>query len=51
MEILHKDRLAKLADPAARAEEEREFRHEKRRVEDDRDRKIAKIRTGENRGA
>ena len=46
LEILHRDRLAKLADPAKREEEERDFRHERGRVEEARDREIVRIRGG-----
>ena len=46
LEIMHGDRLAKLGDPLAREEEQRRFRHEKQRVEENRDRKIAQIRQG-----
>ncbi len=46
LEILHRDRLAKLTDPAARDEEKRDFLHERQRVEADRDRRIARIRSG-----
>ena len=44
LEILHRDRLAKLMDPAQRAEEEADFRRERQRIEDDRDHKIEKLR-------
>ncbi|MCP3960367.1 MAG: hypothetical protein GY719_21190 [bacterium] len=46
LEILHRDRLAKIADPVKREEEERDYRHEKQRIAEDRDRKIEKIRAG-----
>lgn len=46
LEILHKDRLAGIADPAKRKEEEQDFRRERQRAEDDRDRRIERIRTG-----
>ncbi len=46
LEILHRDRLAKLADPAAREQEEKDFRYERGRIEDRRDRKIERIRKG-----
>ena len=44
LEILHRDRLAKVTDPVKREEEERDYHHEKQRIEADRDRKIEKIR-------
>lgn len=43
LEILHRGRLARLADPAQREEEEQDFQ----RIEDDKDSKIAKLRSGE----
>jgi len=46
LEIYHRDRLAKLADPAERAREEKDFRHERGRIEDRRDREIERIRKG-----
>ena len=47
LEILHRDRKAKLADPAQREEEEEDFRRERRRIEEKRDREIEKLRRGE----
>ncbi len=44
LEILHRDRLKKLADPAAREEEEKQYRGERQRIEADRERKIEKLR-------
>lgn len=46
LEILHKDRLAKIDDPLKRKQEQEEFEIERQRVEDDRDRKIAQLREG-----
>ena len=46
LEILHRDRLAKLADPAEREQEEKEFRHERGRIEDRRDAEIERVRSG-----
>ena len=46
LEILHRDRRRKLADPAAREEEEKEYRAERRRIEEERDRKLEKLRGG-----
>ena len=44
LEILHKGRLAKIQDPAQRTQEEEDFRREKSRIEEDRDRKVARLR-------
>ena len=44
LEILHRDRLAKLAEPAQREEEEEEFQRERRRIEERRDAEIEKLR-------
>lgn len=44
VEILHRDRLRKVYDPAKRQEDEEEYVRERRRIEEDRDRKIAKLR-------
>lgn len=44
LEILHKDRLAKLGDPGQRQEEKDDFQRERQRVEEDRERKIARVR-------
>jgi hypothetical protein len=44
LEILHKDRLRKGVDPVKRQEEEEEYVRERRRIEDDRDRKIETLR-------
>jgi len=44
LEILHKDRLKTMADPVKRKEEEEEYVRERRRIEDERDRKIAELR-------
>ncbi len=46
MEILYRDRLKGIYDPAKRQEEEEEYVRDRRRVEEDRDRKIEKLRTG-----
>lgn len=45
LEILHRDRLRKLADPEAREKEEEEYVRERRRIEEQRDAKIAKARS------
>lgn len=44
LEILHRDRLRKAASHAEREQEEEDYRRERRRLEEDRDRKIAKVR-------
>ncbi len=44
MEIMHQGRLAKLLDPAERELAEKDFRHERQRVEAKRDREIERIR-------
>jgi hypothetical protein len=44
LEILHRDRRARLADPAAREEEEKQYLVERRRIEDERERGLAKLR-------
>lgn len=44
LEILHRDRLSKIGDPAGRENEEREYLTERQRLEADRDRKIASAR-------
>jgi hypothetical protein len=44
LEILHRDRMRKLADPEAREKEEDEYVRERRRIEGQRDGKIDKAR-------
>jgi hypothetical protein len=44
LEILHRDRLKKISDPAKRQEEETDYVRERRRIEDERDRSIEKLR-------
>ena len=46
MEILHQGSLAKITDPVEREKAEKDFRHERQRVEEKRDREIARIREG-----
>ena len=46
LEILHKNRLKTMMDPAKRQEEEEEYVRERRRIEDDRERKIEELRKG-----
>ena len=45
MEILHKSSLEILVDPAERELAEKDFRHERQRVESRRDREIERIRS------
>ncbi len=45
LEIMHKSKLAGLQDPEARKEREEIYRRDVQRVTDERDRKIARIRT------
>jgi hypothetical protein len=44
LEILHRDRLRAIPDPAKRQEEEEDYVRERRRIEGERDRKIEKLR-------
>jgi hypothetical protein len=44
LEILHRGRLRKIADPAAFVNEEKEYQAERRRIEERRDRDIASLR-------
>jgi hypothetical protein len=44
LEIMHRDRLAKQADPGARDEEEQNYLSERGRIESRRDRAIEKLR-------
>jgi hypothetical protein len=44
LQILHGDRLRKTLDPTKRQEEEDDYVRERRRIEEDRDRKIDKLR-------
>jgi hypothetical protein len=46
LEILHRDRLKTLYEPAGRQQEEEEYVRERRRIEADRDRKLEKLRAG-----
>jgi hypothetical protein len=46
IEILHRDKLARMQDFAAREQEEADYRLERRRIETERDRKIDKLRGG-----
>jgi hypothetical protein len=44
LEILHRDRLKNLRDPAGRQQEEDDYVRERRRIEAERDRKLEKLR-------
>jgi hypothetical protein len=44
LEILHRDSLRKAQSLAAREQEEEDYLRERRRIEDDRDRKIARAK-------
>ena len=46
LEILHQGRLKALLDPGQREEEEEDYRRERRRIEQDRDDKVARLRQG-----
>ncbi|KAB2959388.1 MAG: hypothetical protein F9K16_12495 [Thermoanaerobaculia bacterium] len=47
LEILHADKMAHLADPLARAEQEEFRRREREQIERDGEAKIARLRRGE----
>lgn len=44
LEILHRDRMKGIYDPEKRKQEEEDYVLERRRIEEERDRKIAKLR-------
>lgn len=44
LEILHKNRLKTVMDPVKRQEEEEEYVRERRRIEEERDRRIEELR-------
>ena len=46
VEILHRDRLRKGLEPAEREEAEEHYRQDRRRIEDERDRKLRRLREG-----
>jgi len=50
LEILHRDRLARLYEPEARQQEGEDYRRERRRIEEDRDRKLDALRRREEAG-
>ena len=45
LEILYRDRLAKIGDPEAVQAEEDDYLRDRRRIEEDRDRKVERIRS------
>ena len=47
LEILHRQSLAKMMSPVEQDQERANFRRERQRAEDDRDRKLEKLRRGE----
>jgi hypothetical protein len=44
LEILHRDKMKDLADPAKAEEQDDYYRRERRRIESDRDDKVAKLK-------
>ena len=44
LEILHRDRLKRLYEPSARQAEEQDYRRERQRIEEERDRKVDALR-------
>jgi hypothetical protein len=46
LEILHKNRLQGMYDPVKRQEEEEEYVRERRRIEEERERKVEELRKG-----
>lgn len=46
LEILHRDALRKAHDPVAREKSEEEYARERRRLEDERDRQVERLRRG-----
>jgi len=48
LEILHRDRLRRLADPAERREAEEDYRRERHRLEERRDRDVERLRGARN---
>lgn len=46
LEILHRDRLARIGDPTQREEELANLRRDRLRIEEDRDRKLQRLRSG-----
>src|SRR5688572_29925655 len=46
LEILHRDKLKKTLDPAAREEQEDHYRRDRERIESERERQLAALRVG-----
>lgn len=46
LEILHRDRLSKIAEPEKRQQEEDDYVRERRRIEEQRERKLERAREG-----
>jgi len=46
LEILHKNSMKSAYDPTQRQEDEEEYLRERRRIEDERDRKVEELRKG-----
>jgi hypothetical protein len=46
LEILHRDASSKTADPVAREKAEEDYRRERRRLEEDCERQVGKLRRG-----
>lgn len=46
IDILHRDRLKTVHDPVAREKQEEDLRRERRRIEEDRDAKLERLRAG-----
>ena len=46
LEILHRDRLSRILEPEQRQQEEDEYVRERRRIEEQRDRKLERAREG-----
>jgi hypothetical protein len=44
LEILHRDRLQRLLEPEARRQEEEDYQAERRRLAEDRDRRLERLR-------
>ena len=44
LEILHRDRLSRIVEPEARAEQEDYYLRERRRIESEREEKVARLR-------
>jgi len=47
LEILHRDQLARLGDPAQRDEQEQNYRRDRERIESDGERAVARLRAAD----